>query len=67
MGKLATTVLRSLADGDGRADRVALFGSLSTPGTQASGIYFGTEPGTLFINVQHADNASNKTLAVTRE
>ena len=67
MGKLATTILLSLAAGDGRADRVALFGSPSTPWAEASGIYFCTEPGTLFVNVQHADDANDMTLAVTRQ
>jgi secreted PhoX family phosphatase len=48
--------------------RVALFGSLSMPGgAEASGIYFGAEPGTLFVNVQYADDANDMTLAVTRE
>jgi sugar lactone lactonase YvrE len=55
------------ADGDGRADRVALFGSLSTPGAEASGMYFGTEPATLFVNVQHTDDANDMTLAVSRQ
>ena len=53
--------------GDGYADRVALFASLSTPGAEASGIYFGTDPHTLFVNVQHTDDANDKTLAVSRE
>jgi secreted PhoX family phosphatase len=66
MGKLATTVLLSLAAGDGRAYRVALFGSLNTPGAEASGIYFSTGPGTLFVNVQHSD-ANDMTLSVTRQ
>jgi secreted PhoX family phosphatase len=55
------------ADGDGHADRVALFDSLSTPGAEASSIYFVTEPGTLFVNVHHADDANDMTLAVSRQ
>ena len=53
--------------GDGYADRVALFGSLSTPGAEATGIYFGTDPHTLFVNVQHSADANDKTLAISRE
>ena len=66
MGKLATTVLLSPADGDGRADRVMLSGSPGTQGgVEASGIYIGTVSGAPFVNVQHANNANDMTLAVT--
>jgi hypothetical protein len=54
-------------NGDGHADSVSLFGSLSTPGAEASGIYFGKDPGTLYVNVQHSDDANDKTLAVGRD
>ena len=42
-------------DGDGTADGVYLFASLKDPGAEGSGIYFGKDPKTLFVNVQHAD------------
>lgn len=54
-------------NGDGHADSVSLFGSLSTPGAEASGIYFGKDPGTLYVNVQHSGDANDKTLAIGRE
>ena len=55
------------ANDDGHADGMSLFGSLSTPGAEASGIYFGKDPGTLYVNVQHSGDANDKTLAVGRE
>jgi hypothetical protein len=41
-------------DGDGSADKVWLFGSLADPGAEGSGIYFGKNSKTLFVNVQHS-------------
>jgi hypothetical protein len=41
-------------DGDGAADEVYLFASLSDPGAEGTGIYFGKDPHTLFVNVQHS-------------
>jgi len=41
-------------DNDGAADAVWLFGSLSDPGAEGTGIYFGKDPKTLFVNVQHS-------------
>ncbi|ADU49164.1 alkaline phosphatase PhoX [Intrasporangium calvum] len=40
-------------DGDGQADRVELFASAVDPGAEISGIYFGTDPKTLYFNIQH--------------
>ncbi|KGM15940.1 hypothetical protein N867_04320, partial [Actinotalea fermentans ATCC 43279 = JCM 9966 = DSM 3133] len=40
---------------DGVADRVDLFASLVDPGAEGSGIYVGTDPRTLYVNVQHPD------------
>jgi hypothetical protein len=42
-------------DHDGTADRVDLFASLRDVGAEGTGIYVGTDPGTLFVNVQHPD------------
>jgi len=49
---------------DGKADKVELFGSLSTAGAEASGIYFGLDPRKLFVNVQHAGSGNDKTIVI---
>jgi secreted PhoX family phosphatase len=41
-------------DGDGVADGVWLFASLTDPGAEGTGIYFGQDPHTLYVNVQHS-------------
>lgn len=41
-------------DGDGLADNVGLFASMQDSGAEGTGIYFGKDPQTLFVNVQHA-------------
>ena len=40
-------------DHDGQADSVELFSSAKDPGAEISGIYFGKDPKTLFLNIQH--------------
>jgi hypothetical protein len=53
---------------DGAADDVWLFGSLSDPGAEGTGIYFGKDPKTMFVNVQHSANPDGDgTWAITRE
>ncbi len=42
-------------DHDGAADLVEQFASLKDTGAEISGIYFGKDPKTLFLNVQHPD------------
>ncbi|MFC5789269.1 alkaline phosphatase PhoX [Agromyces tardus] len=42
-------------DGDGRADRVDLFGSLVDQGAESTGITFGTDPMVVYVSVQHPD------------
>lgn len=44
-------------DQDGAADEVEHFASLRDTGAEISGIYFGKDPKTLFLNVQHPDKA----------
>ena len=44
-------------DQDGTADEVEHFASLKDTGAEISGIYFGTDPKTLFLNIQHPDKA----------
>ena len=42
-------------DRDGTADTVEQFASLKDTGAEISGIYFGKDPKTLFLNIQHPD------------
>jgi secreted PhoX family phosphatase len=42
-------------DHDGAADSVEQFASLKDSGAEISGIYFGKDPKTLFLNIQHPD------------
>ncbi len=44
-------------DQDGLADDVKLFASLKDDGAEGTGIYFGKDPKTLFVNIQHPDKA----------
>ncbi|WP_353827820.1 alkaline phosphatase PhoX [Agromyces sp. SYSU T0242] len=44
-------------DGDGAADSVEQFASLVDTGAEISGIYFGKDSKSLFLNVQHAEKA----------
>lgn len=44
-------------DQDGTADGVEQFASIVDTGAEISGIYFGKDPKTLFLNVQHPDKA----------
>lgn len=54
--------------GDGAADAVWLFGSLTDPGAEGTGIYFGKDPKTLFVNVQHsAAEDGDATWAITKQ
>ncbi len=56
-------------DGDknGAADTVELFASLKDTGAEISGIYFGKDPKTLMLNVQHPDKAlADGTWAITQ-
>lgn len=54
-------------DQDGAADTVELFASLKDTGAEISGIYFGKDPKTLFLNVQHPDKAlADGTWIITR-
>jgi secreted PhoX family phosphatase len=55
-------------NGDGTADSVSLFVTLTTPGAEGTGIYFPrTLPKTMFINVQHAADGNDMTMAVTKD
>jgi hypothetical protein len=55
-------------DSDGAADAVWLFASLSDPEAEGTGIYFGKDPLTMFVNVQHsAAPDGDATWAITRD
>ena len=53
-------------DGDGASDGVFLFASLKDRGAEGTGIYFGKDPRTLFVNIQHSVTGNDKTMAITR-
>lgn len=52
-------------DGDGAADGANLFASLKDSGAEGTGIYFGKDPHTLFVNLQHAAADRDGTWAIT--
>lgn len=54
-------------NGDGYRDGVHLFASLKDKPAEASGIYFGLDLRTLFVNVQHSGTGNDKTLAISRQ
>jgi hypothetical protein len=56
------------ANHDGASDSVLLFASLTDSGAEGTGIYFGKDPKTLLVNIQHADKAlADGTWAITSE
>jgi len=54
-------------NGDGYSDGVHLFASLKDKGAEGTGIYFGKDPHTLFVNVQHSETGNDKTIVITRK
>lgn len=54
------------ADGDGYGDGVYLFASLKDKPAEGTGIYFGKDPKTLYVNVQHSSTGNDKTMAITK-
>jgi secreted PhoX family phosphatase len=55
-------------DGDGAADAVWHFASLRDYGAEGTGIYFGKDPKTLFVNIQHSkETDGDGTWAITRD
>jgi hypothetical protein len=53
------------ANNDGYQDGVHLFASLKDKSAEGTGIYFGKDPHTLFVNVQHSGTGNDKTMAIT--
>lgn len=54
-------------DGDGYSDGVHLFASLKDRTAEGTGIYFGKDPHTLFVNIQHSETGNDKTMAISRK
>ena len=54
-------------DGDGYSDGVHLFSSLKDRTAEGTGIYFGKDPHTLFVNIQHSETGNDKTMAISRK
>jgi hypothetical protein len=55
------------ANGDGYRDGMHLFASLKDKPAEGTGIYFGKDPHTLYVNVQHSGTGNDKTMAITRQ
>lgn len=53
-------------NGDGYADGMYLFASLKDQPAEGTGIYFGKDPQTLFVNVQHSGTGNDKTMVITK-
>lgn len=53
------------ANNDGYKDGVHLFASLKDKPAEGTGIYFGKDPHTLYVNVQHSGTGNDKTMAIT--
>lgn len=53
-------------DGDGLSDGVHLFASLKDKPAEGTGIYFGKDPRTLYVNVQHSGTGNDKTMAISK-
>jgi hypothetical protein len=55
------------ANKDGYRDGVHLFASLKDKPAEGTGIYFGKDPDTLFVNVQHSGTGNDKTMVITKQ
>ena len=47
------------------SDGASLFASLKDAEAEGTGIYFGKDPHTLFVNVQHSVTGNDKTMVIT--
>jgi hypothetical protein len=54
-------------DGDGYADEVHLFASLKDRSAEGTGIYFGNDPRTLFVSIQHSETGNDSTIAIVKD
>ena len=55
------------SDLDGASDKVRLFASFNDGSAEGTGIYFGNDPHTLFVNVQHSADDNDRTVAISRD
>lgn len=53
-------------DGDGYSDGVRLFASLKDNQAEGTGLYFGKNPGELFVNIQHSATKNDKTMVIMK-
>ena len=60
-------VARPDEDGDGYSDGVFLFASLKDRTAEGTGIYFGKDSQTLYVNIQHSETGNDKTMAIRRK
>ena len=44
-----------------------LFASLSTPGSEPTGLYFGKDPKVAYVNVQHASSGNDMSMEIRKE
>ncbi len=66
-GKSDIWVAKPDKNHDGIADSVELFGTLTTPGAEGSGLYItSSSPVTMYLNVQHAYSGNDMTLMIRR-
>lgn len=54
-------------DGNGASDGVRLFASLRDVDAEGTGIYFGRDPHTLYVNIQHSSTGNDKTMAISKK
>jgi hypothetical protein len=52
---------------DGASDKVRLFASFNDGAAEGTGIYFGNDPHTLFVNIQHSADDNDRTVAISRD
>ena len=53
-------------NGDGYSDGVHLFASLKDVPAEGTGIYFGKDPHTLYVNIQHSGTGNDKTMTIAK-
>lgn len=54
-------------DGDGYADALHLFASLKDRTAEGTGIYFGKDPKSLIVNIQHSETGNDSTIAIRKD
>jgi secreted PhoX family phosphatase len=54
-------------DGDGASDGIRLFASFNDGSAEGTGIYFGKDPHTLFVNLQHTADHNDRTIVIRQD